>query len=172
MKNFLKKCLEIILLISAVIYPGLMAMLSAAGWRYNVQEGNYPVLFSVYSFWMTLGAGMILTAVILCRIGRKPKYYILDCISLALDVLGTAVCMIILQKFCHYADQNFSGIGDSMKPVSDLYRDRLLPIVFPAFLLLILDIWNFLESREFRIQKKNQKLAELNAEAPKILEED
>ncbi|MBR0483267.1 MAG: hypothetical protein IJJ69_00630 [Oscillospiraceae bacterium] len=172
MKKFIRICLEILLLITAVIFPGFMAMLSASGWKYNVRQGKYPEIFSVYSFWMFLGAVLVLIAVLCCFIGKKPKFYILNLLAVISDIAGTAFCMTVLKKFCAYADQNFSGIGESMKPVSELYQDRLLPIGFPAFLVLILAVWNFLESREYRIEKKNQKLAELNAEAPKILQEE
>ncbi|MBR1555328.1 MAG: hypothetical protein IJ644_08060 [Oscillospiraceae bacterium] len=171
MKKFIRICLEILLLIMAVIFGG-MAMLSASGWKYNVREGNYPEFFGVYSFWMFLGAGLIFIAVMLCFIGKKTKFYMLNLIALIPDIAGTVCCMSVLKKFCNYADQNFSGIGESMKPVSELYQDRILPIVFPAFLVLILAVWNFLESREYRIERKNQKLAELNAEAPKILQDE
>ena len=172
MKKFIRICLEILLILTAVIFPGFMAMLSASGWKYNVREGNYPEIFGVYSFWMFLGAGLILISVICCFIGKKSKLYMLNLISGILDIAGTVCCMTVLRKFCAYADQNFSGIGESMKPVSELYQNRLLPIGFPAFLVLILAVWNFLESREYRIERKNQKIAELNAEAPKILQEE
>ena len=172
MKKFIRICLEILLIITAVIFPGFMAMLSASGWSYNVREGKYPEILGVYSFWMFLGAGMVLLSVICCFIGKKSKFYIMNLISLIPDIAGTVCCMTVLKKFCAYADQNFSGIGESMKPVSELYQDRLQPIVFPAFLVLILAVWNFLESREYRIERRNQKLAELNAEAPKILQDE
>ncbi len=172
MKKTIRICLDIFLIILSLIYPGFMAVMSAAGWHYNVKQGHYPEIFGVYSFWMFLGAGLILSGVICCFLAKKPKFYILNLISAFAGIAGTVSCMTVLKNFCAYAEQNFSGIGENMKPVSELYRDRLLPIVFPVFLMLILDFRNFLESREFRIQKKNQKLAELNAEAPKILEDD
>ena len=171
MKKFIRICLEVLLVITAVIFGG-MAILSASGWKYNVNQGNYPEVFRSYSFWMFLGAGMILLAVICCFIGKKEKYYRMNPVSVMLDIAGMFCCMSVLKKFCNYADQNFSGIGDSMKPVSELYQDRILPIGFPAFLILILAVWNFLESREYRIERKNQELAVLNAEAPKILQDE
>lgn len=170
MKKIIRICMDIFLIILSLIYPGFMAVMSAAGWDYNVKQGHYPEIFSVYSFWMFLGAGLILFGVVCCFAAKKPKFYIFNTISAVVGIIGTVSCMTVLHQFCIYAEQNFSGIGESMQPVSDLYRDRILPIVFPVFLMLILDFWNFLESREYRIQKKNQKLAERNAEAPKILE--
>jgi hypothetical protein len=149
-----------------------MAIMSAVGWNYNVRQGNYPDLLGVYSFWMFLGAGLILLSMILCMIGRKEKFYKLNFISVIFSISGLISCMTVLSKFCIYADQNFSGIGDSMKPVSELYRDRISPIIFPVILILILSVWNFINSHEYRIDLKNKKLAELNAEAPKIIPED
>ena len=172
MKKIIKIFLRGILLLSAVIYPGLMAMLSAAAWRYQVQEGHYPEIFGAYSFWLFMGAGLILCSVLFCMIGAKPKFWPCNAVSLVSGVIGSIVCMTVLSKFCAYADQNFSGIGESMKPVSELYRDRLLPVLLPVFVMTVLSVWQFLESREYRIHKQQEKLALQNAEAPKILEDD
>lgn len=168
MKKYNKICLEVVMVITSVIYPGCMAMLAAAGWRYNVDQGNYPEIFGIYSFWMYLGAGLILMSMIMNMIGKKPKFYILNFISMILDITGVSICYRILEEFCDYADQHFSGIGEEMKPVSALYQERLMPVIIPGILLFILSIWNFLESRSYRIGQKKQKLAE----APKIIEED
>lgn len=172
MKKISQMFLRVILIISAVIYPGLMAMLSAAGWRYQVQEGNYPAVFGIYSFWMFFGAGLILLGVIFSMIGMKAKYWLMNLFSMGAGISGCVSCMTVLSKFTAYADQNFSGIGEEMKPVSELYRDRLLPILFPVFLMMVLSVWQFSDSREYRIHKHQLKFASENAEAPKILEDD
>ncbi|MBR1529970.1 MAG: hypothetical protein IJ642_11830 [Oscillospiraceae bacterium] len=175
MKKFIERdckiLLEIIMLCLG-IKSECMAILSAAGWRYNVRQGNYPELLGVYSFWMFLGAGLILLSMILCMLGKKARFYKLNFISAVFSISGLISCMTVLSKFCVYADQNFSGIGDSMKPVSELYRDRISPVIVPVILILILSIWNFINSREYRIELKQKRLAELNAEAPKIISED
>ena len=81
--------------------------------------------------------------------------------------------MSALHRFCVYADQNFSGIGDALRPVSDLYRVRLLPILAPALLLVGLSLWQVFseEAREVRIRKKRERDARENAPAPRILGE-
>ncbi len=175
MKKFIERdmkiILEIIMLCSGAVSE-CMAMLSAAGWRYNVRQGNYPDILGVYSFWMFLGAGLVLFSIFLCMLGKKEKFYKLNYFSGIFSITGLTACMTVLSKFCAYADQNFSGIGDSMQPVSEMYRNRISPIVFPVILILILSVWNFLKSREYRIMLKQKKAEALNAEAPKIISED
>lgn len=166
MKKIIRICLNLILFISAVIYPG-MAFLTAAGWKYHVREGDYPELFSIYSFWMILGAVLVLLGVISCIFGKKAKCYFFNLTAVFCSLTGMTACLIVLQKFSAYADRNFSGIGERMQPVSDLYQGRLMPIILPVFLTCFLSVWQLADHHAYRIQK----LAEQNAEAPGILDE-
>ena len=175
MKKFIERdmkiIIEIILLCSGAVSE-CMILLSAAGWRYNVRQGNYPELFNVFSFWLFLGAGLLGISMILCMLGKKDKFYKLNFISMICSTAGLTACMTVLSKFCAYADQNFSGIGDSMKPVSEMYRDRISLVILPVSLIFILSVWNFLKSREYRIALKQKRLQEINAQAPKIISDD
>jgi hypothetical protein len=80
--------------------------------------------------------------------------------------------MSSLFRFCAYADQHFSGIGETMQPVSELYRDRLMPVLLPAALAVCLGAWHLFseESRDYRRERRAAKLAAENAEAPKIVD--
>ncbi len=125
---------SIILLLSAVIYPGFMAILSAAGWLYNVRAGNYPPVFRSYAVWMLAGSLLLLTGTVLCLLGKRFRRCNVPAAVSA--IAGCAACLATLYQLMAYADQHFPGIGESMQPVSALYRDRLLPVLLPAVLIV------------------------------------
>ena len=79
--------------------------------------------------------------------------------SLLCACAGIASCMTVLYKFCAYADQNFSGIGDTMQPVSELYRDRLLPMLLPCAVCCVLAVWQMMsyDVKVYIQQKKEEK---------------
>ena len=170
--KILKITLAVLLLASAAVYPGFMAMMSASGWVYNVREGNYPEVFRSFAGWMYAGGGLLCIGALLAVLSMKPKRWILAPAALGCAGSGLAASLSSLYRFTAYADQHFSGIGDSMQPVSDLYRDRLLPVILPAVLTVIFAAWNLLseETRDYRSQKRAERLARENAPAPKIIE--
>ena len=171
-QKIVKTCLAILLLISSAIYPGFMAMMSASGWMYNVREGNYPAVFRSFAGWMYAGGGLICIGAVLAVLSMKPKRWACAPFSIGSAGLGLAACMSSLYRFTAYADQHFSGIGETMQPVSALYRDRLLPILFPAVLAVILAAWNLFseDTREHRSRKRAERLAAENAPAPRIVD--
>ncbi len=168
MKKALQNFLRILLVILTMIYPCFMVMMSATGWMYNFKSGNYPELFRNFAMGMYLGGGLLCLGTILLFFGIKAKFWKINFISLSSAVIGCPLCMGILSKFSDYADQNFSGIGESMQPVSEMYHDRIFPVIFPAVLLAVLSVWQILDTREERIQERARIE---NAEAPKILED-
>ncbi len=159
--------LTVLLLLSFLVY-GFMAVMSAAGWLYNVREGNYPDVFRSFAQWMYAGTVLLLAAVLLVICSKKPRFCYFALAAIPCAVLGLTACLSSLYRFCAYADQNFSGIGETMQPVSELYRDRLLPLLLPAVLCLVLAVWHFWceDAKDFRNQKKSAD----DAPAPSILE--
>lgn len=159
--------LIVLLLVLFVLY-GFMAVMSAAGWLYNVSEGNYPDVFRSFAGWMYAGIVLLLAGVVLVLCGGNPKFCYLSLVAMPCAGLGLTACLSSLYRFCAYADQHFSGIGDTMQPVSELYRDRLLPLILPAVLCLVLAVWHFWseDARDFR----NRKRAARDATAPGILD--
>ena len=166
-----KICLRIITFCLTLVYPGFMAMMSAAGWMHNVGTGSYPAIFRSYAGWMFAGGGLLCAGMVLALFGIRGKWWKCNVAGAAASVTGCIACMTVLQKFSAYADEHFPGIGDSMKPVSELYRERLLPIAGVAVLLVLLCVWQALAepAREYRIRKFREKQAKENAPAPKIL---
>lgn len=161
------------LVISTLVYPGFMAMLSAAGWMYNVRGGNYPDIFRSLAGWMFAGGGLLCAGTFLALLGAKPRRWALNAVALPAGCAGCAACLSSLYRFCAYADQHFSGIGETMQPVSELYRDRLLPVILPTVLLAVLCLRQIFceEAREYRIARKREKEIRENAPAPKILDD-
>ena len=166
MKKALQIFLKVILVITTLIYPCFMVMMSATGWMYNFNSGNYPAIFRNFSIGMYIGGGLLCFGTVLLLFGKKAKFWKLNIISMLSACIGCVTCMTILSKFTAYADQNFSGIGENMKPVSEMYYDRIFPVIVPAFLLAILSVWQIFDTRDERIQKQFELE---NAEAPKIL---
>ena len=163
--------LKAVLAVSALVYPGFMAMMSAAGWLYNVREGNYEAIFRSFSGWMIGGGVLVLAAVLLVLIGGVGKRWRWNVAAAVLAAVGGAACMSALYRFIAYADAHFSAIDGTMQPVSELYRDRLLPILLPAALAVGIAVWQIFdpETREQRIRELREKEARDSAPAPKIL---
>ena len=170
--KFLHILLTAALLISAAVYPGFMAMMSAAGWLYNVRQGAYPAVFRSFAGWMIAGGILLCIGAVLAVLSAKPKRWKLAPVSMGAAAVGLAACLSSLYRFTAYADQHFSGIGETMQPVSDLYRTRLLPVILPAVLTLVLAAWHLFseETRDYRSRKRAERLAAENAPAPKIVE--
>ena len=171
MTGICKGLLRVAAIILTLLYPGFMAVMSAAGWHYNVNNGSYPALFNSLAGWMYAGSGLLLCAMVLVLLGANPKRWQCNIAAAAAGTAGCAACMSALHRFCVYADQNFSGIGENLRPVSDLYRVRLLPILAAAALLVGLSLWQLFSdaAKEERIRRKQVRAAQENAPAPKIL---
>lgn len=168
-----KICLRIGAFLAVLVYPGFMAMMSAAGWLHNVGTGSYPDTFRSLAGWMIAGGGMLCVSLLLAFLGARPKLWGCNLAAAVLSVTGCTACLLSLHRFCAYADTHFSGIGETMEPVSQLYRDRLLPVLLAAALLLALSLWQLFSDpvREYRIAQKYEKRRRDNAPAPKILGE-
>lgn len=161
--KILKNFLRVTLVVTTLLYPLLMCLLTAAGWQYQVDAGNYPAVFSTFAFWMRTGSVLLTAAAILCLCGAKPQRWQCNAAALVCAVCGICACLFTLSRFCAYADQNFPAIGETMQPVSDLFRDRIAPTILPFSLCCILSIWQ-LCAYETRVCRSRAKQSE---EAPK-----
>lgn len=171
--KIVKIILRSLLVPAAIVYSAFMPLMSAAGWQYNVNEGNYPALFGAFATWMNIGSLLLIAAAVLVFFGIKPKFWQCNAVSIGCGCAGLVSCMTVLYRFTAYADQNFSGIDGTMQPVSELYRDRLLPMLLPFALGLALAVIQLLdyEARVYRRQKREEKKRLDAEEAPKILGE-
>ena len=118
--KFLKHFLRVILIVTTLIYPLFMCQMSAAGWQYNVDAGNYPQIFAAFALWMRIGSVLLTAAAVLCLLGGRPKLWRCNAAALVCGMGGITACMTVLSRFTAYADRNFSGIDGPMQPVSEL----------------------------------------------------
>lgn len=167
----MKICLRVLLVVTTIIYPLFMGLMSAAGWQYNVNEGNYPQLFSTYAFWMSAGSVLLAVGALLCLLGVKLRFWGCNAAALGCAAAGIAACMTVLYQFMAYADQNFPGHRETMQPISEIYRDRLLPMLVPFGLICVLSVWQLMayDCRVYRSQKRAEKRRREEAAAPRIL---
>ncbi len=162
-----------LLIVTTLLYPGFMAMLSAAGWQHNLksQGGNYPdEVFAPFISWMYIGAALLIFGAVLCLLGGRLRLWLCNLFALFCACPGIAACMTVLYRFCAYADR-FGYSNQEMQPASEIYRDRLLPMLLPFFLLCVLALLQLFsyDARVYRKQQRDAKRREQNAEAPKIL---
>lgn len=174
MPQVVRILLIILLLLSAVVYALFMPQMSAAGWQYNVDAGNYPQLFAAFAAWMRIGSVLLCAAVVLCLLGQRVRFWLCNVISLFCGGAGFTSCMIVLSRFMAYADQNFPGMGETMQPVSSMYRDRLLPMLLPFALLCVLCVWKLAsyDVQVYRKQKREKRRRKNEEQAPKILSDE
>lgn len=156
--KILPKFLQAALLLTTLVYPLFMVQMTAAGWKYNAFAGNYPALFHAYAFWMSAGGILMTAGTAFCFAGMFRRW----CSSAAVLCSGGGMtaCLVTLRNFAAYADSHFSAVRFTMEPVSELYRDRILPVIFPFLLVCVLSVMQFLTVRTPRREEK---------EAPKIL---
>lgn len=167
----LKICLRALLILTTIVYPLFMGLMSAAGWQYNVNEGNYPTLFSTFATWMTIGCVLLAAGAVLCMLGMKRRLWVCNAAALGCAAGGITAAMTVLYRFMAYADQNFPGHRETMQPISEIYRDRLLPMLVPFGLICVLALWQMFsyDCRVYRQQKREEKRRRDAEQAPSIL---
>ncbi len=156
--KILPKFLQVILLLTTLVYPLFMVQMTAAGWKYNACAGNYPALFHTYAFWMAAGGLLMTAGTAFCFAGMFRKWC--NPAAILCSGGGMAACLVVLRNFTVYADSHFSAVRFTMEPVSELYRDRLLPVILPFLLVCVLSVMQLLTVGMPRREEK---------EAPKIL---
>ncbi len=167
--------LRVLLAVTTLLFPLFMGVLTAAGWQHNLKSrgGNYPdEVFGPFVTWMFLGAGLLTLGAVLCLLGARKRLGICNLLALVCACPGIAACMTVLYRFCAYADSHGYS-NQEMRPASDIYRDRLLPMILPFVLLCALALWQFFayDARVYRKQCHDAKRRAQNAPAPKILGE-
>ncbi len=170
-KKALHIVLQVLLVLTTLVYPLFMDLLSAAGWQHNVNAGNYPSLFGAYAAWMTIGALLLTAGTVLCLIGKSCRFWQCNIAALVCAALGIIPCMTVLYQVMAYADQNFPGMRETMAPVSAMYRDRILPTLLPFLLICGLSVWQMCsyECGVYRRQKREERRRKDAEEAPRIL---
>lgn len=154
--------------ILAFIFPGAMAIPAGAGIMSH-RDSYGDELWAQGLLLLISGAAMIVGA-LLC-ISRKELPNIL---ALVLDIPGIVLCMAMLYKIADHADR--AGWSDkfTMEPISEMYKERLIPCVIPAALILVTALVQLFseEVTSARRQRKKLRTERENAPAPPIIGDD
>lgn len=139
MKNYKKNPLflavKIIILVLTAVYPLAMVCTAGAGLIYNGKSYGTTlvtcgVLFIVSGIFMTAGALMCL-----------PRKKLPNIISAVMSIAGLAVCLTVLFIVCSHADNAGWVNSRTLKPVSDMYKFRILPVIIPSLTAIITAIF-------------------------------
>lgn len=154
--------LKVLLIASTAVYPLFMDLLSGIGWIFTY--GTYGSEFTVMGTVMVISSGLMTVAVVLCMIKRNIS-------AVVTETIGFAAAMTVMVKMMNIADERGWSDMFTMQPVSDMYRNRILPTVIPFVLLIaaaVLQYFSYDEKVKRRL-KREQKEKRENMPAPKIL---
>ncbi|MDE7363272.1 MAG: hypothetical protein K2N27_00065 [Ruminococcus sp.] len=136
----MKKILKFIMLIFTAFYPFFMNFFAGAGLIYN--KSSYGEDIALIGFFIIFSGLLICSGVIMCLFRKK----ILNIISLVCTFSGFLICLIMIYLICSHADNAGWSDNYTMNPVSDMYKSRLLPVIFPTILSQITAVVNIKKS--------------------------
>ncbi|MGN0621860.1 MAG: hypothetical protein ACI4I9_08325 [Porcipelethomonas sp.] len=156
--------IKIAAILTTLVFPCIFNILSAAGWIYN--SGSYGEIFNVYGAVMIVSSAVMAAAAILCCLK-------LNIAAVIADFIGLIPCMTILYKVVVFADENGWSNKYTMEPVSNMYRNRILPTIIPFVLIIAAAALQFFsyEAAVKRRKKREEKEKRENMPAPKILDD-
>lgn len=132
----MKKIIKIIMIFFTLIYPLFMTCLAGSGLIYN--KSGYGDKIANTGFFLII-SGLLMTAgAFLCIFTKKT----INIISLACSVSGLILCLIMLYLLCIHADNAGWSDNYTMIPVSNMYKSRILPVIFPAVTAIIISLIN------------------------------
>lgn len=132
----MKKIIKFIMMISTLVYPLFMTCLAGAGLIYN--KLSYGRNMENTGIFLIISGLLITAGAVLCLSGKKLH----NIISLSCSVSGLILCMFMLWKLCSHADSAGWSDNYTMQPVSDMYRTRILPVIFPSVTAIIISLIN------------------------------
>lgn len=140
-----------LMLVLTAVYPLFMAVMTGTGLLYNrTSYGSYVAVLAV----LLILSGVAMTGGALLTLPRKS---IFSLVSMLLTICGFIMCMVVLSRLAEFSDKHGwqgSGKYDGI-PVSDMYKARLMPVIFPAAIALIIALIQYFsyDSREERRKK-------------------
>lgn len=154
--------LKVLLIASTAVYPLFMDLLSGIGWI--SAYGKYGSEFTVMGTVMIVSSLLMTAAAVFCLL----KFNIPAVVT---ETAGFAAAMTVMVKMMNIADERGWSDMYTMQPVSDMYRNRILPTVIPFVLLIITAVLQYFsyDEKVKRRQKREEKEKRENMPAPKIL---
>lgn len=137
----MKKIIRIIMIISTLIYPLFMTCLAGIGLIYN--KSSYGGKITTIGIFLVISGISMTSGAFMCLFRKKT----VNIISLTCSVSGLILCLAMLYLLCSHAD-NAGWIDNyTMNPVSDMYRTRILPVIFPSAVSTIISISHIKQNR-------------------------
>lgn len=137
----MKKIIKIIMIILTLIYSLFMTSLAGAGLIYN-KSGYGEYIANIGTFLIISGLLMTVGAVF-CLFTKKA----INIISLSCSVSGVIICFIMLYLLCKHADSAGWSDNYTMLPVSNMYKSRLIPVIFPSAISTFIAIFHIKQNR-------------------------
>lgn len=140
-KKYAVLAVKILLMILTFIFPITMVCLAGAGLVYNGE--NYGKSLVDTGIFLIISGILMTSGSILCILKKRLP----NILSLIFSISGFSLCMIFLYRLCEHADSAGWADSFSMQPVSDMYKARILPIIFPVIISVVIAIIH-ISSRE------------------------
>ena len=121
--------LKIILILLTAVYPLTFVTLSGAGLVLNRE--SYGESLCITGILLIASGGLMTAGAVLCCL-RK------NLVSAVCSLSGFGLCMAMFIRLAEHADRCGWTVARTLQPVSDMYRDRLLPAAFPVALTVII----------------------------------
>lgn len=132
----MKKIIKIIMIIFTLIYPLFMTCLAGSGLIYN--KSGYGDKIANIGFFLIISGLLMTIGAFFCIFTKKTT----NIISLFCSVSGLIMCLVMLYLLCNHADNAGWSDNYTMLPVSDMYKSRILPVIFPAITAIIISLIN------------------------------
>lgn len=124
----------IIMVILTVVYSLIMVCLAGAGLIYNGE--SYGRELVTVGIWLIV-SGILMTSGAALSFFKKRIFSV---ISAVLTIVGLGICLVMVYILCTHADSAGWADNYTMEPVSRMYRERLLPVIVPAVMVIVADI--------------------------------
>lgn len=156
--------IKIFLIISTVIFPIVMNLLSGIGWISTYTK--YGAEFTAMGIVLLISSALMTVALILCLLKFNISAVLLQCV-------GFTAAMVALVKMMNYADEGGWIHHSTMQPASDIFRNHIMPTLIPFVLLVAVASLQYFayDQKVKRRLKREEKEKKKNLTAPKILDD-
>lgn len=137
----MKKIIRIIMIILTLVYPLFMTCLAGMGLIYN--KTSYGRNMEIIGIFMIISGISMISGAFMCLFRKKS----VNIISLTCSVSGLVLCLAMLYLLCSHADNAGWVDNYTMNPVSDMYKTRILPVIFPSAISTGISILHIKQNR-------------------------
>ena len=156
--------LKLALVVTTLIYPLFMDLLTALGWTVNAH--SYGAKFRILAAVVAVGA-LLMTAGVILALCKKD---IAALVTGFFPLMGAVSIATSIAEAAGWAPQSEAHLGRS---AYQIWADRMLPTIAPYCLLVAVALLHYFsyEASAARREKKRQKEEFENRPAPKIVED-